>query len=57
MSASAPFWARSCTESRYADAPIKNVELGGELILGERQTFLGENGVMQRVDLMGRYFF
>ena len=57
MSASAPFWARSCTESLYADAPIKNVELGGELILGERQTFLGENGVMQRVDLMGRYFF
>ena len=38
-------------------APIKNVELGGELILGERHTFGGEKGVMQRVDLMGRYSF
>ena len=38
-------------------APIKNVELGGELILGERQTFSGEKGVMQRIDLMGRYSF
>ena len=38
-------------------SPIKNVELGGELILGERQTFGGEKGAMQRVDLMGRYSF
>ena len=38
-------------------APIKNVELGGEVILGERQTFSGEKGVMQRIDLMGRYAF
>ena len=38
-------------------SPIKNVELGGELILGERQTFSGEKGVMQRIDLMGRYSF
>ena len=38
-------------------SPIKNVELGGELILGERQTFGGEKGAMQRVDLMGRYLF
>ena len=38
-------------------SPIKNVELGGELILGERQTFSGEKGAMQRVDLMGRYSF
>ena len=38
-------------------SPIKNVELGGELVLGERQTFSGEKGVMQRVDLMGRYSF
>ena len=38
-------------------APIKNVELGGELILGERQTFAGEKAVMQRIDLMGRYSF
>ncbi len=38
-------------------SPIKNVELGGELILGERKTFSGETGAMQRVDLMGRYSF
>ena len=38
-------------------SPIKYVELGGELVLGERQTFSGEKGVMQRVDLMGRYSF
>ncbi len=38
-------------------SPIKNVELGGELILGERKTFSGEKGAMQRLDLMGRYTF
>ena len=38
-------------------APIKNVELGGELIIGERKTFAGEKGAMQRLDLMGRYSF
>ena len=38
-------------------APIKNVELGGEVIIGERKTFSGEKGVMQRLDLMGRYSF
>lgn len=38
-------------------SPIKNVELGGELILGERKTFAGESGKMQRVDMMGRYAF
>ncbi len=38
-------------------SPIKNVELGGELILGERKAFSGETGKMQRVDLMGRYAF
>ena len=38
-------------------SPIKNVELGGELVLGERQTFSGEKGVMQQVDLMGRFSF
>ena len=38
-------------------SPIKNVELGGEVIIGERQTFSGEKGAMQRVDLMGRYSF
>ena len=38
-------------------SPIKNVELGGELIYGNRKTFSGETGVMQRIDLMGRYSF
>ena len=38
-------------------SPIKNVELGGEVILGERKTFGGETGAMRRVDLMGRYSF
>ena len=38
-------------------SPIKNVELGGEVILGERKTFGGETGAMRRVDLMGRYAF
>ncbi len=38
-------------------SPMKNVELGGEVILGERKTFAGEIGRMQRVDLMGRYSF
>ena len=38
-------------------SPIKNVELGGELVLGERKTFAGDVAKMQRVDLMGRYSF
>ena len=36
-------------------SPIKNVELGGELIHGERKTFDGDKGTMSRFDLMGRY--
>ena len=38
-------------------SPIKNVELGGELVLGERKTFGGDLHKMQRIDLMGRYAF
>ena len=38
-------------------SPIKNVELGGEIVLGERKTFDNETGKMQRLDLMGRYSF
>jgi len=38
-------------------SPIKNVELGGELVLGERKTFAGDTAKMQRIDLMGRYSF
>lgn len=38
-------------------SPIKNVELGGELVLGERKTFAGDVAKMQRIDLMGRYSF
>lgn len=38
-------------------SPIKNVELGGELIYGQRKTFDGDTGTMSRFDLMGRYSF
>jgi hypothetical protein len=38
-------------------SPLKNIELGGELILGERKTFNDEKGTMSRFDLMGRYSF
>jgi opacity protein-like surface antigen len=38
-------------------SPLKNVELGGELILGKRKTFNDETGTMSRFDLMGRYSF
>ena len=37
--------------------PIKNVELGGEVIYGQRKTFAGDTGTMSRFDLMGRYSF
>jgi DcaP outer membrane protein len=37
--------------------PIKNVELGGEFIYGQRKTFDGEKGTLSRFDLMGRYSF
>ena len=38
-------------------SPIKNVDLGGELIFGKRKTFDGESGTLSRFDLMGRYSF
>ncbi len=38
-------------------SPLKNVELGGELILGKRKTFTDDTGTMSRFDLMGRYSF
>jgi Ni/Co efflux regulator RcnB len=38
-------------------SPIKNVELGAELIFGERKTFAGDKGSMSKFDLMGRYSF
>ena len=38
-------------------SPIKNVELGGELIYGKRKTFDSESGTQSRFDLMGRYSF
>ncbi len=37
--------------------PIKNLELGGELIYGKRETFTAETGSMLRADLMVRYSF
>jgi hypothetical protein len=46
-------------------SPIKNVELGSELIWGQRETFddsasgglAAEKAKMGRIDLMGRYSF
>jgi DcaP outer membrane protein len=38
-------------------SPIKNVELGSELIFGKRETFDREAGRLFRFDLMGRYSF
>lgn len=38
-------------------SPVKNLELGGELIYGERHTFANEIGSMFRADLMVRYSF
>ena len=37
--------------------PIKNVDLGAELIGGTRTTFDGKTGDMSRVNLLGRYSF
>jgi hypothetical protein len=37
--------------------PIKNVDLGGEWIYGERRTFDAQTGTLSRVDLMARYSF
>jgi len=37
--------------------PIKNIDLGTELILGQRKTFDGETANMNRFDLMARYSF
>ena len=37
--------------------PIKNVELGGELIGGRRTTFDGQRGDMLRLNLQARYLF
>ena len=38
-------------------SPIKNVELGADVIVGKRKNFAGQTGTMQRIDLMGRYSF
>jgi hypothetical protein len=37
--------------------PIKNVDLGAELIGGRRTTFDGKTGDMSRLNLLGRYSF
>ena len=37
--------------------PIKNIDLGAELIGGTRTTFDGQTGDMSRVNLLGRYSF
>jgi len=38
-------------------SPIKNVELGGEYIVGQRKTLSGGQSTLSRFDLMGRYSF
>jgi hypothetical protein len=38
-------------------SPVKNLELGGEVIYGKRKNFIGEVGTMLRLDLMARYSF
>jgi hypothetical protein len=37
--------------------PIKNIDLGAELIQGKRTTFGGAVGDMSRLDLIARYSF
>jgi len=37
--------------------PIKNVELGAELIWGKRKTYDGQSGDMSRLNLQARYSF
>jgi hypothetical protein len=38
-------------------SPIKNVELGSEIVWGRRTTYQSGIGTMARLDLMGRYSF
>lgn len=38
-------------------SPIKNIDLGGEWVLGQRKTFDGQRGTLSRIGLMGRYSF
>lgn len=38
-------------------SPLKNIELGGEYIYGQRKTFASDKGTLSRFDLMGRYSF
>jgi hypothetical protein len=38
-------------------SPIKNVDVGGEWIWGQRKTFGGQVGGLTRIDLMARYSF
>ena len=38
-------------------SPIKNVDLGGEWMYGERKNFGGQTGTLSRLDLMARFSF
>jgi hypothetical protein len=38
-------------------SPLKNVEVGAEVIVGKRTTFAGESNTLQRLDFMGRFSF
>jgi DcaP outer membrane protein len=37
--------------------PAKNLDLGVELIYGQRKNFTSDSGTMRRIDLMARYSF
>lgn len=41
----------------FIHSPIRNVELGAELVWGRRSTYQSGSGTMSRLDLMGRYSF
>jgi hypothetical protein len=38
-------------------SPIKNIDLGGEWVYGQRKTFDGQTGTLSRLGFMGRYSF
>jgi len=38
-------------------SPIRNIDLGGEWVYGQRETFDGQSGTLSRVGVMARYSF
>ncbi|MGH3859191.1 DcaP family trimeric outer membrane transporter, partial [Actinokineospora sp.] len=41
----------------FYHTPLKNVELGAELIGGKRTTYAGNSGSLSRLNLQARYSF